>query len=182
MAAVRDEERLDVFRGGDLLVVLFDDLEPVCGDTVNFQVGGARTGVVEAQGDRGSLHLLPELVPAHLAAAIVELDDGAVVVGVAPAVPVGAEDEVFTVGVGPALIGIGDADVPVVPVVRTGTEVLELEEQLLAARDGEVLAEFSPPAGRVVFCADDGDGDVDLLVIVALAGFFLRLIGGNLLG
>ena len=149
---------------------------------MHLQVGGAGAGVVDTHRDVGALHLLAELVPVHFAAAVVEFDDGAGVVGIAPPVPVGAEDEILAIAFGSPFFSVGYADVPVVPVVCAGTEVLELDEQFLAGRNVEVLAEFGPPAGGVVFRAHDGGRDGDFLIVVALAGFLLRLIGGDFLG
>ena len=189
MGVVGHQEGVDVVHEGDGLAVGLGDHRAVRRGGDRLHIGGTLAGVVHGHLHVGSVHLGAEVLPPGVAVGgdpvHVEGNAGVgTVVSAAPFPHVGAEDEILGVTVAAALFRVRDGENPVLVVGLSEGVVLEFEDEFLRHRNGEVLAEVRPPAGIVVFLADNGGGDFNRHGIVGddVLGLLLRLVGGDLLG
>ena len=120
MAGVTDEEELDIFDGRDLLVVFLGNDVTVGGDAHRFEESVSGACMIQGHGDICALHLLAELIPVNVRrrqSTRVKLNQGAVIIGIAPSIRIGTDDKVLGIPVCAPFLGRSDAGIPVVPVV-----------------------------------------------------------------
>ena len=189
VVVVGHQEGVDVVHEGDGLAVGLGDHGAVRRGGDRRDVGGTLAGVVHGHLHLGAVHLGAEVLPPGVAVGgdPVHVQGDAGVGAVVPAAPfphVGAEDEILGVTVAAALFRVRDGENPVLVVGLSEGVVLEFEDEFLRHRNGEVLAEVRPPAGIVVFLADNGGGDFNRHGIVGddVLGLLFRLVGGDLVG
>ncbi len=189
MRVIGHQEHVDVVHEGDGLAVGLGDHGAVRRGGDRRYVGGSFAGVVHGNLNLGTVHLFAEGGPPVVTGRgnAVHVQGDAVVASVVPAAPfphIGADDEVLGIAVGTTLFRVSDSHDPVLVVGFPEGEVVELQDEFLRHRNGEVLAEIRPPGRVVVLLAHDDGGQFngDGVVGNDIPGILLRLVCGDLLG